>query len=67
MLNREECWAALAGGRAAASEGEIQQACLVLTGRSAQSRRVEEGSSPGLTARPATTFEEVLAIVEDLR
>ena len=63
-----ECWAALAGVRAAARDGEIEQACLVMTGKSFDG---PAGDPPepgrGSLAQPAVAFEEVLALVEDLR
>jgi threonine synthase len=73
-----ECWAALAGVRAAAGDADIAQACLVLTGRSVKGSSVKAatevtasddttGQGPGSLAEPAQTFDEVLALVEDLR
>jgi hypothetical protein len=63
-----ECWAALAGVRVAASETAIEQACLVLTGRSFS--LVVGGSEEhgrGSLKEPVEAFDEVLALVEGLR
>jgi threonine synthase len=66
-----ECWAALAGLRSAAHEGGIGSACLILTGRAvplpADARDSHEELGPGMLGRPAVTWEEVLALVADLR
>lgn len=63
-----ECWAALAGARVAAADADIEQACLVLTGRSVRAETEDtEAPGRGSLAEPAQTFDEVLALVEDLR
>lgn len=62
-----ECWAALAGLRLAASEAVVASACLLLTGRAVSPAAADEESGPGSLAQPAVTWEEVLALVEDLR
>lgn len=63
-----ECWAALAGVALAATEAGVGQACLVLTGRAVHDDgSTVEPEGPGTVARPAETFDEVLALVEDLR
>jgi threonine synthase len=63
-----ECWAALAGVRAAARESDIEQVCLLLTGRSftAPAKDSDE-RGPGSLKEPVQTFDEVLALVEGLR
>src|SRR5438309_680141 len=55
-----ECWAALAGIREAAGAGGIEEACLLLTGRS-------WGESGDQVQPDATSFAEVLSLVADLR
>jgi threonine synthase len=63
-----ECWAALAGARAATGDADIEQACLVLTGRSVRAATDDtDEHGRGSLAKPAQTFDEVLALVEDLR
>ena len=56
-----ECWAALAGVRAAARQAGTTRACLLLTGRAVPSADV-----PPLPA-PLETFGAVLAALQDLR
>ena len=63
-----ECWAALAGVRSAAGDVDIEQACLLLTGRSVEAATGDsEERGRGSLAEPAQTFDEVMALVEDLR
>jgi len=62
-----ECWAGLAGLRVAASEAGVTSACLLLTGRAVSAAVADEESGPGSLAQPAVTWEDVLALVEDLR
>ena len=63
-----ECWAALAGVRAAALDSDIGQACLLLTGRAVEAMTADSDEHRrGSLAQPAETFDEVLALVEDLR
>jgi len=61
-----ECWAALAGLRMAASEAGVSRACLLLTGRAVHRLTAERVIGPGSLVQPAVTWEEVLALVEDL-
>jgi threonine synthase len=62
-----ECWAALAGVALAAAEMEVAQACLILTGRAVHDdTAAPEPDGHGTLARPAESFNEVLALVEDL-
>jgi len=56
-----ECWAALAGVRAAAREAGTTRACLLLTGRA-----VPTADAPVLAAT-LETFSAVLAALQDLR
>jgi threonine synthase len=63
-----ECWAALAGVTVARSEAGVERACLVLTGRAVRDGLAEpQAGGPGTLATPAERFDEVLALVEDLR
>ena len=62
-----EGWAALAGLALAGAEGGVEQACLVLTGRAIRNDVTPpEPDGVGTLARPAETFDEVLALVDDL-
>ena len=62
-----ECSAALAGLALAGAEVGVVQACLVLTGRAVRADGIPpEPEGAGTLARPAESFDEVLALVEDL-
>ena len=61
-----ECWAALAGVRTAAAETDIPDACLILTGKAVADAPADTETGLASLSQPAETWEEMLALVEDL-
>ena len=60
-----ECWAAAAGLRQMSAAG-VQEACLLLTGRSVEGSDGDAGNAPGAGPTVAADFAAVLAEVADL-